>query len=293
MDLEEYYLTGCEMEILRTQSSTIIENHLGDVSDSDIINVIELGAGDGRKTRVFLTALINAGVKFEYIPIDISHRAMTLLAKSLEHHFEEDNLSVHGVVAEYIEGIRFVVESRPRKSLVLFLGSSIGNFGQADGTAFLRQVGSTLKHEDLFIIGTDLKKNPEMTLRAYSDSLGVTRKFNMNLLSRMNRELGTTFDPKKFKHYASYNPMDGIAASYLVSTDNQTVHMNTSCETGNGAQVETHEFIFKAYEAIHTEYSCKYTAEGIHKTLNSVGFEVQQTYYDSQNWFADTVAQVI
>lgn len=293
MDLEEYYLTGCEMEILRTHSKAIVENHLGDVSDSEIINVIELGAGDGRKTRVFLTALVIAGVKFEYIPIDISYRAMTLLGKSLEHHFERDALSVHGIVAEYIEGIQFVVDSRPRKSLVLFLGSSLGNFSKSGGVAFLREIGSTLKQGDLFMIGTDLKKNPEMTLRAYSDSLGVTRKFNLNLLSRMNRELGTTFDLKKFKHYASYDPMDGTAVSYLISTEKQTVYMNTSGATGNGDEPERHEFVFEAYEAIHTESSRKYTVESMHSALNSIGFAVQETYYDSQHWFADTVAKVV
>ncbi|KAI0565165.1 Histidine-specific methyltransferase SAM-dependent [Gracilaria domingensis] len=291
-ELEEYYLTGCEMEILRTQSAKIVKNHFKDLDGSQTINIIELGAGDGRKIKVLLEVLIDAEVDFEYIPVDISRRAMELLFKSLGHHFEDKPINVHGIVGEYVECVQHVVSSSNRKTVVLFLGSSLGNFSEESEAEFLRTIRNSLKPGDLFMVGTDIKKDPRITLRAYSDSLGVTRDFNLNLLTRMNQELNMDFNRSKFIHYASYDPIHGAALSFLISTEAQTVSMKPENSTQGSDGSETLEFNFEAYEAIHTETSRKYTVSSIHKSLESAGFDVEETYFDSRRWFADSVAAV-
>ncbi|CAN8065529.1 unnamed protein product [Agarophyton chilense] len=265
-ELEEYYLTGCEMEIFKTQAKDIIDNHLKDLGKlSQTINVVDLGAGDGGKTKVLLQALVQANLNFQYIPIDISQRSMELLFKSFSHHFTETPIDIHGVV---------------------------GNFSEAGEVEFLSTIKNSLNPGDLFMLGTDLRKDPRVTLQAYSDSLGVTREFNLNLLTRMNRELNMDFDRSKFIHYASYDPTKEAALSFLISTEAQTVSMKLDNASGGKGGHQNFEFQFEAYEAIHTETSRKYTVTSIHEKLESVGFEIEGTYYDSHCWFADSVAAV-
>ena len=272
-DLQEYYPTACEFEIFRKYKEKIA----GYLSPEPF-NLIELGSGDGRKTVVLLEHFLKTGLKFRYIPIDISEGAMRSLKVSLEKQLNHQNLVVEGLVAEYFEGIKWLVENDTQRNLVLFLGSNIGNFSHAEAEKFLRHLWYSLNPDDWLLLGCDLKKDPKLLYPAYNDSQGVTSEFNLNLLDRVNEELDADFDRSHFLHQGLYNVSLGAMESYLISTRDQTVNIRALGKA----------FHFRAWEGIHTEFSYKYTPSEIRGLAKDTGYEVIGDFSDSKNYYIDS-----
>lgn len=271
-DLDEYYLTRCEFEILRRHAAALV-TRLGDRP----LNLVDLGAGDGRKTAVLLEALVEQGLDVRYVPIDISEPAMQTVVEAMGQRF--DGLAIEGLVSEYFEGVRWLSGQTDRTNLVLFLGSNIGNFDKAHARAFLQQLWSALSPGDRVLVGFDLKKDIELLLAAYNDREGVTAEFNLNLLDRINQELGANFDRRGFRHFATYNVFSGAMESYLVSLERQRVFVGALRQS----------FEFAPWEPIHTEYSYKYLDDDVTDLAYFAGFEVEALYYDDKRWFCDAL----
>ena len=273
MDLPQYYLTDCEREILDTEARTIVSP----LSSADF-DVVELGAGDGRKTELLLAQL---GTGARYVPIDISETAVADLVERLGDRYPQ--LVVRGLVAEYTDGLRWLhAQPDRRPCLVLFLGSNIGNFNKAQARAFLRRMWSVLEDGDHVLIGFDLKKDIDLLLSAYNDPQGVTSEFNLNLLRRINRELGGAFQVEQFRHFGTYNVFSGAMESYLVSQEHQEVWI----EALNQA------FLFEPWEPIHTEYSYKYLPSDIEALASSTGYTIVEEFQDRRGWFTDSLWRV-
>lgn len=270
--LPEYYLSDCELEILQNQTERIVEN-----AGSEPFNLVELGAGFGRKTKILLKHLNESGLDFSYVPIDISESAMKELVDSCSELFP--NLRTTGLVSEYFGGLKWLNNRHQKRNFVIFLGSSIGNFTHAEARIFLRNLWSSLHADDLAMIGFDLKKDIELLLAAYNDSRGVTAEFNLNVLRRINDELGGDFDLSKFRHFGTYDVFSGAMESYLVSLEQQTVYIEAIGRT----------FEFAPWEPIHTEYSYKYLIEDIERLAAETGFSVEEHLFDSRKYFADSI----
>ena len=254
-ELPEYYLTNCENEILNTQ-----KNKISSLMEGQVFNLVELGAGDGRKTSILISHFLKKKLKFKYIPIDISESAMNSLINFMNKKFS--NLTTEGIVAEYFDGVKWLNQLNSNRNLVLFLGSNLGNFNRINSNVFLHNLWNSLNSGDYVIIGFDLKKKIDIMLKAYNDSKGITSEFNLNLLHRINQELGGNFDLENFRHYASYDVFTGAMESYLVSLRQQTVFIKEIGQT----------FSFEAWEPIHTEYSYKYLESDVEKLAADTGF---------------------
>ena len=226
MQLEEYYLTNCEYEIFSTKSEAINRAFL---KGTDGINLIELGAGNGLKTKLLLKQLYESGVDFEYSPIDISEEAMQSLERSLANDFP--NMKVNPLIMDYFHALDVLEEESSKRKVVMFLGANIGNYTRDEALDLIWQIENRLQTGDMLFIGFDLKKNPKVILDAYDDAKGITKQFNLNLLERMNRELGANFDIAAFDHYAIYEPVSGEARSYIVSLKNQKVYFESMDKT--------------------------------------------------------------
>jgi L-histidine N-alpha-methyltransferase len=275
MDLPEYYLTSCEFEILHAKKKQIARFLAGEP-----FHLIELGAGDGRKTRTLLEFFQTKDFKFQYIPIDISLSAMKILIRFLNEQFP--SLEARGLVADYFQGLKWLNSVENKKNFVLFLGSNIGNFDKAHARAFLHNLWHSLNNGDYVLIGFDLKKDIQTMRKAYDDSTGVTAQFNLNLLRRINRELGGNFDLKKFRFYSSYDVFSGAMESYLVSLQKQEVFIEQIGQS----------FFFEAWEPIHTEYSYKYLESDIVGLAAETGFAIEEQLYDSRKYFVDSIWRV-
>lgn len=272
--LDDYYLTRSEVEILKN-----IKDELPFVIGQDEVDIIELGVGDGHKTQIILESFDQKNIKVNFFPIDISEGAMS----GLEHNLHETkNLKIHGVIAEYLEGLQFAREHSQNKQLVLFLGSNIGNFSHKEAQKILKSIKSTLRLGDFLLIGFDLKKDIEFMTRAYSDDKGVTAKFNLNLLERINTELGGNFDLKNFKHYAQYNPVLGAMESYLISQEDQDVVISDLDQ----------KIHFAKFEPIHLEYSFKYLEQEILDLALKSGFTHITNFVDIHHYYLDALWQV-
>lgn len=274
-ELEEYYPTRCEAEILRNHTADILKR-----AGVDALDIVDLGAGDGRKTNIVLERALKQVKDVRYVPIDISESAMSGLVKATAEKFPK--LKLGGIVAEYFDGLHWLSNTDERKNLVLFLGSNIGNFNKVQARVFLRQLWEALNHGDQVLIGFDLKKDIELLLAAYNDREGVTAAFNKNLLKRINRELGGNFDMAAYRHYATYDVFTGAMESYIVSLKAQTVTIKDLQST----------FEFDEWEPIHTEYSYKYLQKDIDALAGSTGFKIIEQYYDNNGWFTDSLWQV-
>ncbi|BBM87598.1 L-histidine N(alpha)-methyltransferase [Candidatus Uabimicrobium amorphum] len=276
-ELPEYYLTNCEAEVLETHKQKILD------SIPKKIRLIELGAGDGRKTNILLRHFLHQGLDFEYTPVDISSKAMQILLESLKNKFAQTPLQVKGVVAEYFNAISWLAHSDHITNLVMFLGSNIGNFNLNEAKKFLRYLWNSLNDGDYVLIGFDLKKDISVLNAAYNDSAGVTRRFNLNILQRINNELQANFDLEKFTHFAHYNVVSGAMESWLISSIQQDVTIKSIHKN----------FTLKAWEGIHTEYSYKYTFENIRELAHDTGFEISNIFEDSHGYFVDTLWKVV
>ena len=272
MNLNEYYLTRCEFEVFENNKAELLNTLLERV---DQFNLIEFGAGDGYKTKVLIKHFLEEKINFEYLPIDISGNVLDLLQTSLKKELPE--LRVKTIQGDYFQALEKIGYNADVRNVVLFLGSNIGNFSHDKAIEFLKQLYSMLKPNDLLLIGFDLKKDPNVILNAYNDSKGVTKSFNMNLLNRLNNELGANFDTSKFIHYPIYNPLTGTTKSFLVSTVSQTV------------EVMNNQISFDAWEAIHTEVSQKYSPTDIRNLAEKSGFSIVENFFDERKYFVDSV----
>ncbi len=274
MGLAEYYLTHAEMQIFREQTYNIIEAF--QLNRAEYFELIELGAGDGSKTQHLLQALSDEDYQFDFIPIDFSHNALDLLEKSLSKELPQ--ISVKPKQGDYFDILESLKDSHHPKVL-LFLGSNIGNMNDDTAAEFIYHLGANLSPGDKLLIGADLIKSADIVIPAYDDSKGVTREFNLNLLYRINNELGANFDLKNFDHLCEYTEEEGIAKSYLVSLTDQDVTIKTTGKT----------YQFTAGEKIHTEISRKYNDEILNNILSKTDFKIIEKLTDKQAYFADYI----
>ena len=269
--LSEYYPTKTEISILKE-----IQSELSSYLD-DSFRLVELGSGSSIKTRLILDVFVQIQDKIEYFPIDISD----ILAESSEQLLQDyENLQITGIIDTYEGGLEFLKTYDKKKNLIVFLGSSFGNFSNSEGYAFLQKINSTMKSGDLFLIGLDLVKDKNILEKAYDDSQGITADFNLNLLSRINNELDGDFCLKNFSHIATYNELDQRIEMYLKSLVNQSIILSKP----------GFSFSLKKDELIHTEYSHKYTEQQISKLLKSTGFKPKKTWIDKNNYFSLTLS---
>lgn len=265
--LPEYYPTRTEIEILKT-----LQLDLPQYLD-DSFRLVELGSGSSNKTRLILDVFDKIQSKIEYFPIDISE-ILTQSSELLQREY--DKLHITGIVDTYEGGLEFIEKYDDKKNLIIFLGSSYGNFLPKEGKVFLKKINSIMKKEDLFLIGLDLVKDKEILENAYNDSMGITAKFNLNILSRINDELDADFNLKNFKHVAKYNDRDQRIEMYLKSTVNQSVVISKA----------NLSLTLKEGELIHTEHSHKYTLPQIRELMNDVGFITNNIWSDKNNHYA-------
>jgi len=273
MELDEYYLTSCEYEILENNKGYLLDKFQN--FDSSF-HLVEFGAGDGFKTKILLGHFLEAKANFRYVPIDISYHALNNLMSDLGNSYPD--LIGGGIHADYFQGLRSLNGKMSRK-IILFLGSNIGNFRHDQARKFLKKMRDNVRDNDLVLIGFDLKKEPGVIRKAYNDSEGVTGEFNLNLLRRINAELGGQFVVDNFEHKPEYNHENGEARSYLVSRVDQTV-----CVEKLGK-----EFTFKADEKIFMEISQKYDPEDINELASLSGFKIVTNLYDKRKYFVDSL----
>lgn len=274
MALPEYYLTRAELEIFTEQTQALIQ-HLG-MSKDQHFELIELGAGDGSKTKHLLKGLMDEGYQFDYVPVDISGHVLELLAESLLPQLP--GLSLKAQQGDYFE-ILETLHAREVPKVVLFLGSNIGNQSDEQAAAFMYRMGSSLSAGDRVVLGADLIKSADIVLPAYDDSQGVTRAFNLNLLHRMNRELGANFQVEQFDHEAEYTEEEGIAKSFIVSQAEQSVTISATGQT----------YAFKTGERIHVEISRKYNQSVLSAILAETDFSLVHTLTDKAGNYADFI----
>ena len=276
MNLPEYYLTRSEFEIFQTKTRELIEALK--IVPNNYFELIELGAGDGTKTKELLRELDQQQFNFDYFPIDISENALNLLKQDLANDLPR--VSVQTQQGDYFEILASLKKSKQPK-VILFLGSNIGNMTDELAAQFIFNLGANLQKGDQLLLGVDLIKSKEIVLPAYNDSQGITAKFNLNLLNRINQELGGNFNLDQFQHEPEYDENEGIAKSFIVSTAEQTVEINSLNKS----------FQFAAGEKIHTEISRKYNDELMHKILSNTDFKLQDKIMDHRNYFADYVLE--
>ena len=275
MRMPEYYLTDCELEIFKNQKGRILQaigqNHF---------QLLELGAGDGMKTKVLLRHFLEQGVDFQYQPIDISPNVLLELEESLRAELPQ--LNVKSLPGDYFKVLHELRSGSGQPKVVLFLGANIGNYTLGQAQKFLRSVAQELNPGDLLLTGFDLKKDPEVILSAYNDPAGITAAFNLNLLRRLNRELGANFELQDFKHWETYNPLTGETKSYIVSRKDQHIFIKAL----------NRSFHFEAWEAIDVELSKKYSVPELETLAGQAGFSIQQHFFDKDNYFVDSLWRV-
>lgn len=274
MNMPEYYLSRSELEIFHEQSGKIIKGL--NLNRNQYFELIELGAGDGTKTKELLEVLHTEGYKFEYIPIDISQNALDQLERKLTK--ELPHVMVNTKQGDYFTMLASLHNTKHQK-IVFFLGSNLGNMTDKEASSFISKLSLNLRNNDKLLIGLDLIKSADIVLPAYNDSEGVTRAFNMNLLSRINNELGGDFNIDTFIHKPTYTTKTGIAQSCLVSTIDQTLTLSS---TG-----KTYKFI--EGEEIQTEISRKYNNEILTRIVEDTDFKITKKLTDKKGYFANYI----
>ena len=269
--LPEYGLTRADERLLRRHADEIVDRLSGPVA------VAELGSGSGKKTRWLLEALCRRQ-RTSYYPVEISHSALVMCEKELR---DIDRISIVGFEREYLDGLLEVAAYRKsgQQLFVLFLGSTIGNFDRPAGVKFLAEVRHILQPGDALLLGTDLEKPSAQLLAAYDDELGVTAAFNLNLLSRVNRDLGADFDLREFVHMAKIN------------TEARSVEMHLHSQRRQLVSIPAAEIVveFGEGETIWTESSHKYSAGEMIETARNAGFRCENQWIDEQWPFAENL----
>ncbi len=277
MNMPEYYLTSSEHEIFSQQRKEICEAFN---AFNEPFNLIEFGAGDGYKTKLLLNYLLENNADFTYYPVDISNHILEELDESL--HGEFPALMVKPLNLEYFSALSKLSEMSKRRNVILFLGANIGNFHIEEAGTFLQRINWYSKKGDMLLLGADLKKDPKIITAAYNDPHGITASFNLNLLSRMNHELGADFDLKHFMHHTFYEPVSGEVLSYIVSLQQQSVNFAALNWKTN----------FEAFEIIHTEISKKYSIPELESLAKEQGYIVKEHFTDDKKYFLDTLWEV-
>ncbi len=269
--LPEYYLTRAEGEILQHHADEIVRCVPG------CSTLIEMGSGSASKTRSLIEALLRKRRELVFVPVDIS--ASALESSSLILLQSYPRLRIEAYAADYFVALKELGKKQRGPTLALFLGSNISNFGRAEAPVFLRALRAVLRKGDALLLGADLKKDRAILEPAYDDALGVTAAFNLNLLARVNRELGGDFDLRAFKHHAFYNEEIGRVEIHIESTRAQVVTIGTLNMT----------IQFAIGERIHTENSYKYDLQGISHLAAETGFKCANVWVDSQKRFSSNL----
>jgi L-histidine Nalpha-methyltransferase len=269
----EYYPTRTERAILKKYAGEIV------YQTGSNITLVELGAGSASKTQVLIEALMRRQLRADFYPVDVSSSALQGALKTLNGHFPR--LRVSPIVADYTDRIPDL-NALPGRKLVLFIGSTIGNFEPDEALAFLKSVHRSLQPGDALLIGFDLIKDAAILYAAYNDAQGVTAAFNKNMLVRINRELGGSFDVDSFQHVALWNRRKSRIEMHLESLYEQTVWLH---DLDRG-------FHFEKRERIHTENSYKFNPVSIARLLRRSGFKLEKTWTDAQGWFCEALARV-
>ncbi len=264
-ELPEYYLTRTERAILERNIDAIA------LAVGNVHTVVELGAGSASKTALLLHALVRRADPITYVPIDVSASALRAAARQLRARIPR--LRLAPVVADYTRGMP--LRNNPAPRLILYIGSSIGNFDRMEAASLLARVRRTMQPSDRLLLGIDLAKAPQVLLPAYNDAQGVTAAFNKNMLERMNRELEADFDLDRFRHLALWNQTESRVEMHLESAVRQQVWLG-GLSRGFG---------FEAGETIHTENSYKYTAAMLRWLFDAASMTSLQSWTDDRHWF--------
>jgi dimethylhistidine N-methyltransferase len=277
MALPEYYLTQSEYDIIdmfKSDLRKLFSNPKG-------FDLIELGAGDGKKTKLLLQELVNHEVDFTYKPIDISQNSIDVLTADLLSLLPE--LDVQGEQGTYFKVLEQLSQFNKRPKVILVLGSNIGNLEHPEAIDFLSKLQNVMLGDDYLFMGFDQKKDPLTIQTAYADSTGVTQEFNRNLLHRINNEMDADFPVELFEHWEAYDPETGTAKSYLLSTTPCTVNIKKL-----NLQVS-----FKKWETIHTEISQKYDDDTVAWLAGEAGLSIEKVFEDNQKYFKNYLFKVV
>ncbi|WP_372919509.1 L-histidine N(alpha)-methyltransferase [Salegentibacter sp.] len=277
MDMPEYYLTNCELGILQEYTAPIADSFNADGG----FDLIELGAGDGKKTKVLLKHLNEQNYGFTYLPIDISEHVLKELEASVRENMP--GIDIRPQQGTYFKTLENLADFSKRKKVILVLGSNIGNLLHENAIEFLRNIQEAMAPEDMLFMGFDQKKNPQKILDAYNDPHGITEAFNKNLLVRINYELGGNFNPDTFKHWETYDPETGTAKSFLVSKVDQEVFIEAF-------NLKVH---FDAWESIHTEISQKYDEKVVQWLAGEAGLKIETRFADSEDCYRNYIFRKI
>jgi len=264
--LPEYYISRTEVALLR-QLEEKLPNHL-----NGNFRLVELGSGSSTKTRTLIDILEKSQKHIEYFPIDISD---ILRDSCKELHNDYKNLCITGIIDDYEPALELVKNYDDKNNLIVFLGSSFGNYDPKAGLRFLQKINSLMKSGDLFLLGLDLTKDETVLEKAYNDSQGITAQFNLNVLSRINSELDANFDINKFVHHAVYNKNQNRIEMYLRSLEKQIVNIPKA-----DLVLEV-----KKDELIHTENSFKFTISQIKEMSAISNFQIQDMWCDEKRYF--------
>jgi len=278
--LPEYYLTRTERQIFSDHAAEIITRAAqGDGFEATRLHIAELGAGSADKTRLLLKAAVDRQQTLIYEPVDVSASALEAARERIER--EIPGVEVCPRVLDYTQGLDLEPTAASEHRLVLYIGSSIGNFEPMQGVQLLKGVRAGLEPGDTLLLGVDLRKAESTLLAAYNDAAGITARFNLNMLARLNRELGANFDLGAFAHRALWNEVDSRIEMHLESLIAQSVSI---------AALDL-EVAFNAGETIHTENSYKYGPGQPEDLLYAAGFVPESTWTDANEWFAVCLAR--
>jgi len=264
----------------------IIENHsdaFADLPFGNGLQLIELGAGDGKKAIILLKSLLRKGRSAHYVPIDITEGAIRTLISDVAEKFQGTGLTAKGLIGDFFQGLDAVAEKSGRRNLVLFLGATLGNMDYNSMKEFLSRLQRNVNAGDYVVIGFDLMKHPKLLYDAYNDSQGYFEEFNLYMLDRINNALGANFKKENFVQQAQYNKDTRSMESYLFSLCDQSVYIPALEK----------EFQFKAWETLQTERSYKYSESEIDSLAEQSGFATIERLYDSQKQYVMPIWQAI
>lgn len=273
MNMPEYYLTDCEFNILKKHKELLAKYFASDNG----FDLIELGAGDGKKTKILLKYLAENDFDFDYLPVDISQNSLDQLEESIRQVLP--TVKIKTLQGMYFSVLDQVATYNKRKKVIMVLGSNIGNLLHKKAIEFLENIRTSMGPSDLLFMGFDQKKHPQIILDAYNDKAGITSAFNKNILVRINSEMKGDFDVDNFIHWETYNPETGTAKSYLVSKIPQKVNipaLNLAVD-------------FKKWESIHVEISQKYDDETVEWLAGEAGLKIREIFSDDNKYYKNYI----
>ncbi|MGH0028208.1 MAG: L-histidine N(alpha)-methyltransferase [Myxococcota bacterium] len=267
-ELPEYYLTRAEHQLLRDHADDVVA-HL-----PEVVTLAELGSGSSTKTRLLIEALLRRQRRLRYVPVDISRSMLEESAEALLADYGA--LEIHAIASEYQVGLRHVRNEKRVPKVIAWLGSNVGNFDRAAAARFLHGIRDVLQPEDRLLLGIDLRKERRVLEAAYDDDAGVTARFNLNLLTRINRELDADFDLAGFRHYADWREQEG------------RVELGLECLDGQQVSIKALDLSlrFERGERIHTEDSYKYSFEEIAGLADAAGLRVAHRWLDASGAYS-------